>query len=301
MKSSSLSYVIPSYNATATLRETVESIFEGNFNPGDEIIIVDDCSTDQTELLTNELVERHHPHLRVIKNQVNLGCPASRNVGIRQAKNDLIFSLDSDNRLAPNSVPSLKQALLDHQADLATFSKVKFFASTIDKITHEWIFKTGWFGLEDLFAGNLNPAYLNNYLFTKASWEKVGGFQEWHQGLHEAWIFTLKELFAGAKMWVSSTGFYYHRFGHESLTIREYKKQNMEKEILSLALQDKLEIFPAAEKEYILTHNPEWLHNLNHRPVRLMAGQVGHNGRLRRTPYGLYRSIKKKIKCWLHL
>ena len=43
-----VSFIVPAYNCARTIRQTIGSIFEGNFEAGDEIIVVDDCSTDST-------------------------------------------------------------------------------------------------------------------------------------------------------------------------------------------------------------------------------------------------------------
>jgi glycosyltransferase involved in cell wall biosynthesis len=43
-----ISFIIPAYNCQRTLAETVESIYKSNFTEGDEIIIIDDASTDDT-------------------------------------------------------------------------------------------------------------------------------------------------------------------------------------------------------------------------------------------------------------
>ena len=48
MKNANISFVIPAYNCQHTLAEAVDSIYNGNFTKGDEVIIVDDASTDET-------------------------------------------------------------------------------------------------------------------------------------------------------------------------------------------------------------------------------------------------------------
>jgi glycosyltransferase involved in cell wall biosynthesis len=290
-----ISFVIPAHNSESTLEATVDSIFKTNFADGDEVILVNDCSTDGTRALMDRLAEKYSPHVRIITNTENRGCPASRNVGMREVHNELIFSFDSDNILAENTVQKLKASLIANNADIATFGEVRFFVDGPVKITHSWIFKKGWFTLEDQFSGNFNPAPIGNYLFTKASWQKVSGFSELEKGLHEAWIFTFKQLLSGSRMYIDESGFYYHRYGHESLTIREYKKDSVEERILRAALQDSLHIFEDSEKEYILQNTPQWIHLLNKRPIRLASSRTGTNGRLHRTAYGICKSLLKKL------
>ena len=290
-----ISFVIPVYNAQTTITETVDSIFNGNFEDHDEVIIVNDYSTDDTVKIIEELSKKYHPNIKIIENNTNKGCPASRNIGIKETINDYIFSLDSDNILHNNSVHRLLNELISNNADIATFGKINFFINNIKKITHKWIFKKGWFTLEDLFSGNFNPGPVGNYLFTKKAWEKVKGFSELEKGLHEAWIFTFKQLVSGSKMFISDDGFYYHRYGHESLTIREYKKNNIEENILRTALIDNMNIFTKHDRDYILNNTPVWIHRLNKRKIKLDSRNMGKNGKLCRTIYGIYSSLVNKI------
>lgn len=291
-----ISFVIPAFNSALTIKETVDSVFDTNFTQGDEVIIVEDHSTDNTLSIIQELSRIYSPNIRIIRNQENKGCPVSRNIGIKEAKNEYIFSLDSDNVLSKNSISALKETLISSNADIATFGEIHFFTDMKQKITHKWIYKKEWFTLEDLFSGNLSPAPVGNYMFTKKAWEKVAGFSELEKGLHEAWIFTFKQLIAGSKIFIDNKGFYYHRYGHESLTIREYKKDNVEKSILQSALANNMDIFEESEKEYISINTPQWIHKLNKRPIKLNSAKKGRNGKLHRTLYGIGCSVLKKLR-----
>ena len=52
---SKISFIIPAYNCADTLIESIESIFNGNFEVDDEVIIVNDASTDKTLEVINKL------------------------------------------------------------------------------------------------------------------------------------------------------------------------------------------------------------------------------------------------------
>ena len=54
-----VSFVMPVFNRPLFLCAAVESIFAGNFRSGDELIIVDDGSTDSTPGVIAELVKEH--------------------------------------------------------------------------------------------------------------------------------------------------------------------------------------------------------------------------------------------------
>ena len=52
---SKISFIIPAYNCADTIVESIDSIFNGNFEDGDEVIIVNDASTDKTWQIINDL------------------------------------------------------------------------------------------------------------------------------------------------------------------------------------------------------------------------------------------------------
>ena len=131
--SSSVSFVMPAYNCADTVVESVESIIQANLEEGDKLIIVDDCSTDNTAQVLSDL-KRRYPFIEIISNTQNKGCPASRNVGIDRASNPLIFNLDSDNILVPGSIKQLKQFMISEKADMAAFGELYFFQKDKNKV-----------------------------------------------------------------------------------------------------------------------------------------------------------------------
>ena len=290
-----ISFIIPAFNAAMTITESVDSIFDGNFAPGDEVIIVNDCSTDATSDVLNNLKEQYEGKLTILHNEINKGCPASRNVGIRTAKNELIFNLDSDNILTQGSVQKLKTALVENKADLVTFSDYRYFVDDVSRITHYWYCNPGWFTTADLFAGHVNPGPGGNFLYTKASWQRVGEYWEYGKGLHEAWGFTLKQLMSGSKLFVVPETHYYHRHGHESLFVSESKNKPGEIYLLQKMLAPFERAFPKEEWGYMQS-NPNWYSKLDERPITLTSSIKGKNGRLKVTWYGNYKSIVRRLQ-----
>ena len=86
--------VIPTYNRATRLTNTLETVF-GQEEPATEIIVVDDCSTDQTAEVMAELVGTHS-NLQYIRHEKNLERAASRNTGMSKATADYVTFLDSD-------------------------------------------------------------------------------------------------------------------------------------------------------------------------------------------------------------
>lgn len=273
------SYVIPAYNASGTLAEAVDSIFNGNFFEGDEVIIVNDASTDETSVVASKLAIRYSPHIKIIESPQNNGCPASRNIGIREATCDLIFNLDSDNVLAPGGVRALHDAIVAEGADVAAFGEYRYFKESTNVVTHRWLCKSGIFTLADLFAGFVNQGPGGNFLYRKAIWERIGGYWEYGKGLHEAWGYSLKLLLAGATFIVVPNTFYYHRYSHQSLFMRESKKENEEISVTGKFISFALPYLDEESRTYV-ENNPEWYRSLDSHPLRMIDGSRGTDGKI---------------------
>jgi len=91
--------VIPTFNRAELLARAIESVLIQKLDL--EIIVVDDGSTDHTE----QLIGNNYPEVRYIK-QSNQGVSAARNFAIKQASNEWIALLDSDDEWLPHKLVS---------------------------------------------------------------------------------------------------------------------------------------------------------------------------------------------------
>jgi GT2 family glycosyltransferase len=91
------SLVIPTYNRLNILHSCLLGVLSQSLPTGQwEVIVVDDCSSDQTESYMRDLT-KHTSNVKYLRNTSNLGRVATRNVGIRAAKNEIVIFLDNDN------------------------------------------------------------------------------------------------------------------------------------------------------------------------------------------------------------
>ena len=98
-----VSVIIPCYNASRYIREAIQSVQKQTYSNW-ELIIVDDCSTDGSELIIAECM-KDDTRIKYIKLPQNTGSPAApRNVGIDNAQGDIIALLDSDDIWYPNKL-----------------------------------------------------------------------------------------------------------------------------------------------------------------------------------------------------
>lgn len=97
------SVVIPVYNVERYIEECILSVLMQDYQRDDyEIIVVNDCTPDNSMAIVERLAQ-DHPNIRIIRHANNLHLGGARNTGIREAKGDWIFFLDSDDKwVTPN-------------------------------------------------------------------------------------------------------------------------------------------------------------------------------------------------------
>ncbi|WCB96940.1 GtrB-like O-antigen conversion [Baekduia alba] len=98
-----VSVVIPAFNAAETLAETIASLQAQTFTAGAwEAVVVDDGSTDDTARVAQALAAAD-PRVRWIPKE-NAGVSATRNRGLREARNPWLLFLDADDLLVPEAL-----------------------------------------------------------------------------------------------------------------------------------------------------------------------------------------------------
>lgn len=100
-----VSVVIPVYKAENTIRRCVESLVYGK-ERNIEVILVDDCSPDESWKVCQEL-EEEFPNVKSIRNEVNSGVSFTRNQGLAEASGKYIAFVDSDDWVSGSYVHEL--------------------------------------------------------------------------------------------------------------------------------------------------------------------------------------------------
>lgn len=96
-----VSIVMPSYNTGKYIAESIKSVLAQTYTNW-ELLIVDDCSTDNTDEVVSEFLSDERIHY--IKNEKNSGAAVSRNRALREAKGKWIAFLDSDDTWHPQKL-----------------------------------------------------------------------------------------------------------------------------------------------------------------------------------------------------
>jgi glycosyltransferase involved in cell wall biosynthesis len=114
-----VSVVIPAFNAAATIIRALESVRAQNC-PGVEIIVVDDCSADDTVAVVLGNIKLAE-WIRVVKMALNGGASAARNAGIRVATGKYLAFLDADDVWLPGKLQK-QIALIESDPRIALVS-----------------------------------------------------------------------------------------------------------------------------------------------------------------------------------
>ncbi len=101
MRHGLISIIMPAYNSASYIGESIESV-QAQTYPHWELIIVDDCSTDDTEKAVQKYLSDER--IKFLKNQSNSGAAVSRNYALREAQGRWIAFLDSDDVWLPEKL-----------------------------------------------------------------------------------------------------------------------------------------------------------------------------------------------------
>lgn len=100
-----ISVVLPTYNGETYIREAVDSILTQTCQDF-ELIIVDDCSTDRTPIILDELAESDR-RIRVIHNHENQKLPRSLNIGFAEASGQFFTWTSDDNKYGREALETM--------------------------------------------------------------------------------------------------------------------------------------------------------------------------------------------------
>lgn len=112
-----ISVVIPAFNAEKFITKAILCILNQT-KKVDEILIIDDCSSDRTCRVVNTLMDENEG-IKLIKQSNNQGASSARNRGIHEATGDWIFFLDADDECSENLVETYLAKINEANEDIS--------------------------------------------------------------------------------------------------------------------------------------------------------------------------------------
>jgi glycosyltransferase involved in cell wall biosynthesis len=169
-----VSAVIPAYNAGRFLHEAIESVL-AQTRPADEVIVVDDDSTDNTAEIA-----RSFP-VTLIRTPVNSGGAAARNAGIRAAKGSFIAQLDADDIWLPHHIEAVLPLLEQNPEVAVAFGHLQVFGTDVWEWPRHLPDGQPSYCFWESVRGSLVPH--NAVILRRSMFEAVGGYRsEFRQG-----------------------------------------------------------------------------------------------------------------------
>ncbi|WP_315523535.1 glycosyltransferase [Fusobacterium massiliense] len=111
-----ISVIVPIYNSEKYLKKCIDSIVNQTLEDI-EIILINDGSKDNSHLICLEYQEKFKEKIKYINN-INIGCSATRNLGIKEAKAEYITFVDSDDYIEKDMYKDMYDLITKEESDI---------------------------------------------------------------------------------------------------------------------------------------------------------------------------------------
>lgn len=179
-----VSVIIPCYNAEAWIGRQITAVL-AQLGPEDELVLVDNLSTDATPALLAEAAAAD-PRARVVTAAERQGVNHARNVGLADARGDILLICDADDRIHAGWVEAFRSAFSDSGVAGGAAIPVDGNGRRVGEDL----------GLHHVFGGPPYPLGANMAM-TRDVFDAVGGFDESFRGGHDEADFAWRAADAG--------------------------------------------------------------------------------------------------------
>ncbi|MDA3897645.1 MAG: glycosyltransferase [Desulfobacteraceae bacterium] len=184
--------IMPVFNAEKTIATAIGSLLSQTWKHL-EIIIVDDCSTDDTTRQIDEYIKKDSRISR-IKAEVNAGAYVARNLGLQRATGEFVTCHDADDWSHPQKIGMHVQHLIDHPTIVANISQLARCGNNLK------FFRRG-------NPGNYIQINMSSIMFRRIPiMEKIGYWDSVRFGADGEFLRRLKKIFSEKKIVALNTG-----------------------------------------------------------------------------------------------
>lgn len=220
-----VSVVIITYNSESTIIETLDSIKQQTYRKI-ELIISDDCSTDNTRNICNEWIDSNEDRFfecKLVTSGVNTGVAPNINRGLRECRGEWIKILGADDLFLPNAVSDV-MTFATPGKDIIVSQYCPFIQNGSERILQE-VRPTAKLDIfykekniriqQKLILTHFIDATIG-YFIRKSVLDKVGGYDEGYPMMEDAPMF-LKLTYSGYRFYLLETPCFLYRIA-ESIT-----------------------------------------------------------------------------------
>ena len=197
-----ISIVIPVFNASEYIADTLESALSQTYKPL-EIICVDDYSTDNSA----EIIARYkkvNACIKYVKNPENVGVCITRNKGISIAEGEFILPFDADDLIEKTYCEKAINAFKNDPEISVVFCQAKFFNAN-----KQWAWALPRYNAKRMLFRNL---VFSCAFYRKSDWERFSGYNPNMTYGFEDWDFWLNFVENKLKFYqLPEVLFYYRR------------------------------------------------------------------------------------------
>jgi glycosyltransferase involved in cell wall biosynthesis len=200
-----VSVIIPTYNRAGHIGQAVESVLQQHPDPGLEVIVIDDGSTDGTR----QALAAYDARVRYVY-QENAGLSSARNHGLRLARGEFVSFLDSDDWLLPGALAAQLACLTEH-ADLGAVQSGWRLASEAGEAMCDVELWDRYPQLDLETWVMATPLLITGILFRRSWAERAGGFDPQLRQVEDV-DFVLRLALLGCRFaWVRRVGVAYRQ------------------------------------------------------------------------------------------
>lgn len=275
---SSISVIVPVYQAEKYLKKCVESVQNQTFTDW-EMLLIDDCCTDGTPAICDQCAAEDN-RIRVFHKKKNGGVSRARNLGLNEAVGEYITFLDVDDRYEYNMLETLWNEREKADADSAACAHLNLWYEGTKQ--PELVMPAGVYGADEIREGIVYPllgdrlaqpvfnGFIWRYLFSASI------LKQNHITFEGAYLedeLFLMEYFCNAKKLAVTEEPLYRYFHNPSSATHKYMADFMQ--VFSRFMQRKEEL---AEKYNLTSYRPQWRENSNWAGLLIAVGNEYAHG-----------------------
>lgn len=221
-----VSIVVITYNSSTYIEETLDSTLGQNY-PNLELIISDDCSTDNTVEICRNWLEKHGKEFKrtkLVVAPVNRGVAPNCNQGIREANGEWIKGLSGDDKFLPNTIRDYVDYVKENPEAKIVFGEFSFYGvnqTLVKKAKSSYEEK-----LYPLIKKEQRKQYKNilkhmfvpgpGLFYKKSLWKEIGEFDE-NYPMAEEYPFIFEILRRGNRIYFLDKEVYGYNIREQSL------------------------------------------------------------------------------------